>query len=92
VLKKLSEKEVQIRLADLDDWTYDGEAIERHWEFLDFSEAMDFINMVAVIAQEQNHHPQIVNLYNQVSLRLWTHTANGVTGKDIDMAMIIDKL
>jgi 4a-hydroxytetrahydrobiopterin dehydratase len=53
---------------------------------------MDFINMIAVIAEANNHHPEIINVYNKVSIRFKTHDMNGITEKDINIAKEIDKL
>jgi 4a-hydroxytetrahydrobiopterin dehydratase len=92
ILRVLTEIEINERLLDLDGWSLDQDAIKREWIFKDYSEAMDFINMVAVIAENQNHHPQLFNVYNRVSLRFNTHDAKGITEKDIDIARAIDKL
>lgn len=91
-MRVLTEIEINERLLDLDGWSLDQDAIKREWIFKDYSEAMDFINMVAVIAENQNHHPQLFNVYNRVSLRFNTHDAKGITEKDIGMARAIDKL
>jgi len=92
IMRKLSEIEINERLLELDGWTHEEDAIKREWIFKDYSEAMDFINMVAVIAENQNHHPQLFNVYNRVSLRFNTHDAKGITEKDFDIAKAIDKL
>jgi 4a-hydroxytetrahydrobiopterin dehydratase len=91
-MKVLSEKEINEHLESLDEWVLDGDAIKREWIFKDFSEAMDFINMIAVMAENHNHHPEIYNVYNRVSLRFNTHDAGGITEKDINIAREIDKL
>ena len=58
----------------------------------DFAEAMAFVNEVARLAEERNHHPDIAISWNTVTLRLWTHTAGGVTDKDLELAEAIDGL
>ena len=88
----LSESEINENLTELDKWTLDGDAIRKEWEFRDFSEAMDFINMMAVIAEKHNHHPQLFNVYNRVILRFNTHDAGGITEKDINIAKELDKI
>ena len=85
-MKVLTEKEIIKHLEFLDDWEFDKNAIKREWIFKDFIEAMDFINMIAVMAENHNHHPEIFNVYNRVSLRFNTHDAGGVTEKDINIA------
>ena len=91
-MKVLNNTEIESYLEELDNWILDGDAIKREWIFRDFSEAMDFINMIAVIAEANNHHPEINNIYNQVSLRFKTHDMDGITEKDINIAKEIDTL
>jgi len=91
-MKVLTINEVNHHLKNLDDWQLDNNAIKREWIFKDFSEAVDFINMIAVIAENHNHHPEIYNVYNRVSLRFNTHDAGGITEKDINIAKEINKL
>jgi len=88
----LTEQEIHKHLESLEGWELDGGTIKREWNFRDFAEAMDFINMIAVIAENHNHHPEIYNVYNRVSLRYHTHDAGGITEKDIKIAREIDKL
>ena len=91
-MKVLTIGEVKHYLESLDDWQLDRDAIKREWIFLDFAEAIDFINMIAVISEQHNHHPEIYNVYNRVSLRFNTHDAGGITEKDIKIAKEINKL
>ena len=91
-MNKLSDQEIKNHLESLDDWMLDGDAIKREWIFQDFVEAMDFINMIAVMAENHNHHPEIYNVYNRVTLRFNTHDAGGITEKDISIAKEINKL
>lgn len=83
---------IKPELEQLKDWKFVKEAIEKHFEFKDFTKALAFIVQVGFIAEKQNHHPELSNVYNKVTLRLNTHTENGVTSKDIDLAKAIDKL
>ncbi|MEM0963562.1 MAG: 4a-hydroxytetrahydrobiopterin dehydratase [Bacteroidota bacterium] len=84
-------------LAPLGGWRQqaaDGESlIERRFEFGDFREAFAFLTRVAFEAEALDHHPEIGNVYNQVTLRLSTHDAgNRVTETDLVMAQRIDAL
>ena len=75
------------------EWEADGNAVlERTFEFDDFDQAVDFVNEVAEIAEEEDHHPDIDIRYNKVRLALSTHTEGGVTDLDIQMAEKIDNL
>ena len=66
IMNVLAESEINKNLTELDNWSLDGDAIRKKWEFKNFSEAMDFINMMAVIAEKHDHHPQLFNVYNRV--------------------------
>ena len=79
-------------LAHLKDWKFEKNALEKHFEFKDFTKALGFIIQVGFIAEKKNHHPELTNVYNKVTLRLNTHTENAVTNKDIDLAKAIDEL
>lgn len=75
-------------------WRFDttSEAIRREFRFKDFSEAFGFMTRVALAAQAADHHPEWSNVYNKVAITLITHDAGGLTQKDIDLALQIDKL
>ncbi len=47
---------------------------------------------VGLLAEKMNHHPELFNVYNKVTIRLTTHDAGGVTDKDLDLAKSIEKL
>ena len=55
-------------------------------------EGIDFVHKVAEMAEENNHHPDIIINYKRISVRYWTHTASGVTLADVQMAAKIDPL
>ena len=77
-------------LADLDGWRREGDAIMRDLRFPSFMDAIRFIDRVAVVAEEADHHPELTNVYWNVGVRLTTHDAGGVTTRDIDLARAID--
>lgn len=60
--------------------------------FKDFQEALAFINTVGILSENVQHHPKIINLYNTVTLELWTHDANGITTKDYQWMQEFQKL
>ena len=80
-------------LSQLPGWTLDPEAsaISRHLEFADFNEAFAFMTRVALVAERKDHHPDWSNAYNVVDVTLTTHTAHGLTMKDIELARFIDR-
>jgi 4a-hydroxytetrahydrobiopterin dehydratase len=70
----------------------DGHHIRRELKFPDFKQALDFVNRVGALAEEQGHHPDIFLAWGKVELTLWTHAINGLTESDFIMAAKIDKL
>jgi 4a-hydroxytetrahydrobiopterin dehydratase len=89
---KLERKQVAEGLQKLTQWTLQGDQIERLLTFENFVDAMIFVNKVAEIAEEEEHHPDIRIVYNRVTLALTTHDAGGLTQKDLQMARRIDSL
>ena len=67
-------------------------ALERTWELPSFAEAIAFVNRVAEVAEEANHHPDIVISYRKVTLRYWTHSAGAITDQDVAEAARVGSL
>ena len=70
----------------------DRDAITRDLVFTDFSQAWGFMTRVALLAEQQDHHPEWSNVYNRVSITLTTHDAAGLSTRDVKMAGAIDAL
>ncbi len=88
----LSEDEIEARLHKLS-WERERDEIAREWRFEDFSEAVEFVNRVAEVAEEVNHHPDIfLHGWNKVKLSLTNHSAGGLTETDFAMAARFDQL
>jgi len=66
--------------------------ITRAFTFPDFKQALDFVNQVGAVAEEQGHHPDIVLTWGKVEITLWTHKVDGLTESDFIMAAKIDSL
>ncbi|MEC9374693.1 MAG: 4a-hydroxytetrahydrobiopterin dehydratase [Planctomycetota bacterium] len=90
-MQTLTEEQVQTRLEDLADWSVIRDAIQRTYQFKDFAEAMVFVNKVAEMAEEDQHHPDILIRFNKVTLTLSTHDAGGITEKDFALAAKADR-
>jgi 4a-hydroxytetrahydrobiopterin dehydratase len=74
-------------------WREEDDALVRDYGFEDFAAAIDFVNRVARVAEERNHHPDLlVHGWNRVRLTLSTHTAGTVTDADRELARAIDAL
>jgi 4a-hydroxytetrahydrobiopterin dehydratase len=75
------------------DWQREGATIARDLEFAGFSAAIAFVNAVAALAEQANHHPDIlIHDDKRVRLTLSTHTAGGLTEHDFALAGAIDAL
>ena len=68
------------------------DAIARDFKFKDFSAAWGFMARVALLAEQQDHHPEWSNVYNRVSITLTTHDAGGLSERDVKLAQAIDAL
>lgn len=88
----LNQEQIGAALAELDGWGFEGEALTRTFRFADFVHAVDFVEALAEVAEEQKHHPDIDIRYNKVTLRLSTHTAGGVTHRDVELARELQRL
>src|ERR1700749_3049620 len=89
---KLAIEDLKQALKRLPDWRLaEGrEAITRKFQFVDFDAAFAFMTRVALLAAKMDNHPEWFNVYNKLEGTLATHDANGVTQKDIDLAMAMD--
>lgn len=88
----LSDQEIAARLAHCKLWRRRGNEIYRTVECKDFVGAMAFVNAIALIAEQADHHPDIDIRWNKVTLTLCTHSAGGLTEKDFALAEAIDNL
>ena len=87
----LSDDAIEQALADLDGWRHDDDKLKKTFELSDFRAAISFIVRLSFYAEEMNHHPELENVYNTVSIALTTHDAgNKVTQMDVDLAKKIE--
>ena len=94
----LTETELEEKLKEMaPEWTTGKNEkgvpyIQRVKHARKFMEGIDFVRQVAELAEENNHHPDIIINYKRISIRYWTHTASGVTLADVQMAQKVDRL
>jgi 4a-hydroxytetrahydrobiopterin dehydratase len=88
----LTSDDVEARLHKLPGWQLKNGRLHRELTFPSFVEAFGFLSSLALVAERMNHHPEIHNVYNWVSLTLWTHDANGLTALDFTLAQAIEQL
>lgn len=92
--KRLSDDERAAALLGLDGWSLVAgrEAIERKFKFKDFNEAFGFMTRAALVAERMDHHPEWFNVWNRVEVTLATHSANGLTQLDMDLAAAMNRI
>jgi 4a-hydroxytetrahydrobiopterin dehydratase len=89
----LEGSDIEERLAELDGWRRDGDAIVQERELADFAAAMAWVNAVADEAEAADHHPDIlIHDWNKVRLSVTNHSAGGLTQADFDLAATIDAM
>jgi len=91
-MKTYNTNEVEAKLETLAGWNLSGEVIEKKFKFKDFKQALGFMVQVGLYAEQADHHPEMINVYNNVTLRLNTHSAKGITDKDFDLAEKINAI
>ena len=89
---KMDPTGIMLALSELPQWKRNDEIISRTFEFKDFPAAMDFVNAVATLAEQAQHHPDIDVRWNKVTLALTTHDVGGLTEKDFALARECDAL
>jgi len=89
----LGDDEIDRALAERPDWRRDGAELVLERTFDDFAAAMRYVNAVADLAEERGHHPDIeVHGWNNVRLRVSTHSEGGITAADLELAAALDGL
>lgn len=88
----LSDIEIQRALGLLPGWSRKGDAIVKTYTFATFPAGIEFVNHVAKVAEEMQHHPDVDIRYSKLYFSLSTHDAGGVTNKDIELAQRIEAL
>ncbi len=88
----LKSEDIKDWMKKLPEWDLEKKHIERTFEFDDFSQSIEFVNGVAEIAEEDEHHPEIDIRDSKVRLRLSTHAEGGLTDLDFETAEKIDTL
>lgn len=89
----LSQNQIDDHLKKVDGWKAEGDKLKKEFKFKDFRAALAFIVRVGFEAEDAGHHPELFNVYNNVSIELATHDAGGkITEKDFDLAQRIDAI
>lgn len=89
-MDKLDDSEIESRLADLEGWERDGDAITKAFERHDFVGSVDFVKQIVEPAEDLGHHPDIAISWDTVDVTLTTHSEGGLTENDFKLAEHID--
>ncbi|MEZ4487177.1 MAG: 4a-hydroxytetrahydrobiopterin dehydratase [Cyanobacteriota/Melainabacteria group bacterium] len=89
----LAPKEIDALLKEVDGWSsFNAERIEKSYSFPDFMGAMELANKIALIAEQEGHHPDLHIRWGELRVEIWTHAVNGLTENDFILAAKIDDL
>jgi len=87
---RLSDDEIAERLKSVPGWAVKQNQLEKAYRFDDFKGSIGFVNRVAALAEELDHHPDILVLYDRVTLSVTSHDSGGLTERDFRLAVRID--
>jgi len=91
--KPLAGDELRAFCAQVNDWRLiDDARLRKTFKFPDFARALDFVNRVAEIAEQQGHHPDIYLAWGKADIELYTHKIGGLSESDFVMAAKIDAI
>ncbi|MFB9835865.1 4a-hydroxytetrahydrobiopterin dehydratase [Actinoallomurus acaciae] len=91
-MQQLRAADIERELASTPGWELVEDSIVRTVKFQDFKAAMAYVNRVAEVAEELNHHPDIEIRWNIVVLTQTTHAAGGLTEHDFRLARRLNAL
>ena len=79
-------------MEQLEGWTFEQGHLAKSYHFSDFKGALEFVNRIGAIAEEQAHHPDVYMTWGKVSLEVWTHKIDGLTESDFILAAKFDEV
>jgi 4a-hydroxytetrahydrobiopterin dehydratase len=91
-MNKLSDAEITVAVSELTGWKLEGKFIVKKYRFQEFLKGMAFVNEIAQLSEEKNHHPFIAIDYKLVTLKITSWNAGGLTDLDISLAENYDSI
>jgi 4a-hydroxytetrahydrobiopterin dehydratase len=79
-------------MEQLNGWAFEQGHLAKSYAFNDFKGALEFVNRIGAIAEEQSHHPDIYMTWGKVSVEIWTHKIDGLTESDFILAAKFDEI
>jgi 4a-hydroxytetrahydrobiopterin dehydratase len=87
----LSPAEVTDRLKELPNWRLDSGAIVREYQTDGWPTTLMLVNAIGFFAEAADHHPDLAVSWGKVQVKLWTHSAGGITASDLELAALIEQ-
>jgi 4a-hydroxytetrahydrobiopterin dehydratase len=91
-MSRLSTADVDAALKDLPGWTREGDLIRKQFVFAGFPEAVAFVSALVPGAEAADHHPDLTISYKRVTVDYTTHSAGGLTEKDLAGARMVEEI
>jgi len=91
-MARLGAEEIEERLSRLDGWSRQGEMLVRERKGENFLGSLEFVNRLAPVAEDMNHHPDLAISWDTVTVTITTHSEGGLTERDFTLAERIDAL
>lgn len=88
---KLSPAEITDHLERLPAWRLENGAIVRDYQTDGWPTTLMLVNAIGFVAEAADHHPDLAVSWGKVQVKLWTHSAGGVTASDMELAQLIEQ-
>jgi 4a-hydroxytetrahydrobiopterin dehydratase len=89
---RIPDSDLESALRNLPGWQVVGGKLHREYRFSDFAGAFGFMAIAALRIEALDHHPEWSNVYNRVTIDLVTHDVNGITAKDLELAVRLEEI
>ena len=92
-VEQLTSEGIDELLKEVQGWeVVDNRHLKKEYQFPDYLSGVQFVNQLAAIAEEQNHHPDIYLRWGKVTVEIYTHVVNGLTDNDFILAAKYDAI
>lgn len=89
---QLTTHEIQEKLIGLPEWEFRENALERVYQGKSYMDALEKLNAIAQASEAADHHPDLILSWRKLTVRYWTHTAQGVTELDFQLARQVEEV
>ena len=87
----MTDEQIEPLAAQLYEWEVVGRHhLEKCYRLTNFAEALELVNRIGAVAEEQGHHPDLVLAWGRVEVKIWTHKIDGLTESDFVLAAKCD--